>query len=97
MICPTFVDTPILRPGTLEKVQKTIGLKTAVTADVVDGAMRCLCNGEVSGRSIAIGGGEANGGKPGEANFDICDDMMNHLGGKMLLENMSKLVTLPGS
>jgi 5'-hydroxyaverantin dehydrogenase len=96
MICPTFVDTPLLQPGVLEKVQAG-GLKTAITADVVDGAMRCLCDEEVKGRSIAIGGGEANGGKPGEANFDVCDDVLNHLGGKVLLENMSKLITLPGS
>jgi NAD(P)-dependent dehydrogenase (short-subunit alcohol dehydrogenase family) len=96
MICPTFVDTPLLQPGVLEKVQAA-GLKTAVTADVVEGAMRCLSDGEVNGRSIAIGGGEANGAKPGGANFDICDNVLNHLGGKVLLENMSKLITLPGS
>ena len=96
MISPTFVDTPLLQPGVLEIVQAS-GIKTAVTADVVDGAMRCLCDGEVNGRSIAIGGGEANGGKPGEANFDIFDDVLNHMGGKVLLENMSKLITLPGS
>ena len=88
MLCPTFVDTPILPPGYLEKV-KAAGFKTVVTADVVDGAMRCLTDGEVSGRSLFIGGDDAN--------FDICDDMLNHLGGKTLLENMSRLVTLPGA
>jgi 5'-hydroxyaverantin dehydrogenase len=96
MLCPTFVDTPLLSPGTLEKVRAS-GLKTAVTADVADGAMRCLTDGDVSGRAVLIGGGEANGGGPGSANFDICDDILNHFGGKALLENVSRLISLPGA
>ena len=95
MLCPTFIDTPLLAPGTIEKL-KAAGLKTAVTADVVDGAMRCLTDGSVTGRSICIVGGEANGKSPGEANFDLCDDITSVLGGKMLLERMSTLFEMPG-
>lgn len=62
MLCPTFVDTPLLRSGSLEKVQAS-GLKTAVVRDVVEGVLRCLCDEGVNGRSVVIAGGEANGGE----------------------------------
>ena len=94
MLCPTFVDTPLLRPGTLEKVQAG-GLKTAVVGDVVEGAMRCLCDGGVKGRSVVIAGGEVNGGEVGSANFDICDEVVNLFGGKVMMGNLGRLLSVP--
>lgn len=96
MINPTFVDTPLLPPGVLDWV-KDMGIKVASTEDVVDGAMRCLCDVNVHGRSLWICAGEANGGKPGSASFDICDDPAGFLGGKAMHENAEKIFTVPKS
>ena len=49
--------------------------------------MRCLCDGGVNGRAVVILGGEANGGQPGSANFDACDELPCLFGGKAIVEN----------
>ena len=92
MLCPTFVDTPLLKPGLLERVQAG-GLKTAVVGDAVEGALRCICDGEVKGRSVVIAGGEANGGEKGSANFDICDEVVHLFGGKAMMGNLGRLLS----
>jgi 5'-hydroxyaverantin dehydrogenase len=92
MLCPTFVDTPLLQPGVLERV-KAGGLKTAVVGDAVEGAMRCLCSDEVKGRSVVIAGGEASGGEVGSANFDMCDEVVHLFGGKGIMGNLGRLLS----
>ena len=96
LIAPTLVDTPLLRPGEVE-AQTRAGLKVATLANVVDAALRCLCDAEVQGRAVAVSGGEAIGGKPGDANFDLLDTIPDHLGGKALLDALMKgwLIDLP--
>ena len=96
LLAPNFIDTPMLEPGLVDML-KGAGIKVGTTADVVDGAMRCLCDSGVNARALAICGGEANGGEPGTANFDLCDDVPSHLAGSALLENAGRLLTLPNS
>lgn len=62
--------------------------------DVVAGAMRCICDDEVEGRSVACVQGST--GTPGNLNFDMCDDLVGHNGGRELLERVDD-VWLPSS
>ena len=53
-------------------------------ADVVAGALRCICDESVEGRSICCCQGSI--GIPGSLNFDLCDDIADCSGGKELLD-----------
>ena len=74
---------------------RAMGLKIGSTADVVDGAMRCLCDESVAGRAVCIVGGEANGVAPGAANFDLRDDLSNHFGGEALFTKVMQGFFMP--
>jgi 5'-hydroxyaverantin dehydrogenase len=48
MLAPGYTETPLLEPAVFDALRK-IGIRVADTADVVAGAMRCLCDPEVEG------------------------------------------------
>lgn len=68
LLAPIFVATPMIGP--LAERLRSLDVRVAELSDVVDAGMRCMCDGEVRGRSLCI-----NPGRPGEGGtFDTLDD-----------------------
>lgn len=68
LLAPTFVTTPLL--STRKEQLESLGVRVAKTKDVVDAAMRCLCDKDVRGRSLCV-----VPGVPGvDGTFDTRDD-----------------------
>jgi 5'-hydroxyaverantin dehydrogenase len=53
MLAPGYTETPLLQPAVLDALRQN-GIWVADTADVVAGAMRCLCDDEVEGKSRPV-------------------------------------------
>jgi 5'-hydroxyaverantin dehydrogenase len=53
MLAPGYTETPLLEPAVLDALREN-GIWVADTADVVAGAMRCLCDAEVEGKSYRV-------------------------------------------
>ena len=88
MLAPFFVATPMISSKEIEYLTQA-GWKVATLGDLKEGAMRCLANPGVNGRSVVICGGERDGGKPGSRNFDACDEFENGFGVREILEHRS--------
>ncbi len=83
LLAPTYIRKNKMHQRS-EGELKCHHTKVNEIADVVAGAMRCICDETVEGRSIACVQGSI--GTPGLLNFDLCDDIINHNGGKVLME-----------
>ena len=87
LLAPTYI-----RKNTISKDEKKMqnhNTQTKDIADVVEGAMRCICDDNVEGRAICCCQGAA--GIPGELNFDLCDDLVDFNGGKELRQHADGL------
>ncbi|KAF5011034.1 hypothetical protein FDECE_2841 [Fusarium decemcellulare] len=70
LIAPFFVRTNLTRDITESLEQR--GIRIAEVGDVVDAALRCICDNTISGRAIVICCGDPPGS--GNRNFDLEDD-----------------------
>lgn len=68
--------------------------QTNEIADVVAGALRCICDQQIKGRAVCCCQGSI--GVPGSLNFDLCDDIGDHNGGRELLDKVDD-IWLPSS
>lgn len=92
LLAPTYV-----RQGKLERSEEDLKNhhhQTNEIEDVVAGAMRCICDDAIEGRSICCVQGST--GTPGQLNFDLCDDLIDQNGGKELLNRVED-IWLPSS
>lgn len=64
-------------------------LKVNEISDVVAGAMRCICDPAIEGRSMACVQGSV--GTPGQLNFDLCDDIGDFNGGLVLHDKVDDI------
>jgi 5'-hydroxyaverantin dehydrogenase len=87
LLAPTFVDTPMLPPGELERLQGR-GVFVAEVGDVVAGAWRCIADGGVRGRTVIICAGE---GGDGSMNFDADERVEQGYGTEEILRNVGRL------
>ena len=81
MLAPFFIATPMVKPEEVEGLTAA-GWKVGTLEDVKNGAMRCLADPEVKGRSVVICRGEVEGGKAGSRNFDACDEFESGFGAR---------------
>ena len=86
MLAPFFVATPMVSAKLIEGLTAS-GWNVATLEDVREGAMRCLADPDVKGRSVVICAGEVGGGKPGSRNFDACDEFEDGFGSREILEH----------
>ncbi|KAK3702372.1 hypothetical protein LTR37_014946 [Vermiconidia calcicola] len=80
LLAPTYVKKNKISKD--EEKLKNHANEVNEISDVVAGAMRCICDDEVSGRAVACVQGST--GTPGRLNFDMCDDIVDHNGGREL-------------
>lgn len=92
MLTPTYTAETMKRRRAGE--MKGHNTETRDIADSVVGAMKCICDTDIAGRSICCLQGST--GEPGHMNFDMCDDLMDYNGGRELLEKLDD-VWMPSS
>lgn len=92
MLVPTYVQTRSIEKQN-EKVRDHNAEKHEIM-DVVAGALRCICDPEVSGRAMCCC--QDAQGEPGSSNFDLYDDVADGNGGRELLKNVDN-IWLPSS
>lgn len=73
---------------TAEEALERANFKLNEVADVVAGAMRCICDISIEGRAVACPLGKPNA--PGSENFDLCDDLGAFAGGRVLLQKLNE-------
>lgn len=93
LLAPTYVSKKKIA-GESESKLREHNAQTNDIADVVAGALRCVADDGVSGRSVCCVQGTT--GTPGRLNFDLCDDLKGYNGGKELLDNVED-IWLPSS
>jgi 5'-hydroxyaverantin dehydrogenase len=93
LLAPTYVSKKKIA-GESEKKLRDHNTQTNELADVVAGALRCICDPKVQGRAVACVQGSV--GTPGCLNFDLCDDLNGCSGGKELLDKVDD-IWLPSS
>lgn len=91
LLAPTYISKNNMHKRS-EGELKNHHTKVNEIGDVVAGAMRCICDGEVEGRAIACVQGSV--GVPGQLNFDLCDDIVDYNAGEQLF-NKSEDIWLP--
>jgi 5'-hydroxyaverantin dehydrogenase len=93
LLAPTYVSKKKIA-GESEKKLRDHNTQTNELEDVVAGALRCLCDKNVTGKAVCCVQGST--GTPGCLNFDLCDDLAGGNGGKELKERAEDL-WLPSS
>ncbi|KAK5162998.1 uncharacterized protein LTR77_011053 [Saxophila tyrrhenica] len=93
LLAPTYVSKKKIA-GESEQKLREHNAQTNDIADVVAGALRCICDKKVQGR--AVGCVQGSTGTPGRLNFDLCDDLTGGSGGKELLDKAED-IWLPSS
>jgi 5'-hydroxyaverantin dehydrogenase len=93
LIAPTYISKKKIA-GESERKLRDHNTQTNELADVVAGALRCICDDSVQGRAVACVQGSS--GTPGSLNFDLCDDLTGGNGGKELLDKCED-IWLPSS
>lgn len=88
LLAPTYIRKNKMHKRSEGELKKH-HTKVNEIADVVAGAMRCICDGDVQGRSIACVQGSV--GTPGLLNFDLCDDILDHNGGRRLMDKVDDI------
>ena len=88
LLAPTYINKNNMHKRS-EGELKNHHTKVNEIGDVVAGAMRCICDDAVEGRSIACVQGSV--GTPGHLNFDLCDDIGDHNGGRQLMDKVDDI------
>ena len=65
-----------------------MGLKLNEVGDVVIAIMGCICDSAIAGKAVACPQGRD--GEPGTNNFDLCDDLPEHSGSKVMLQKVQE-------
>lgn len=88
LLAPTYINKNNMHTRS-EGELKNHHTKVNEISDVVAGAMRCICDDTVEGRSVACVQGSV--GTPGQLNFDLCDDIGDHNGGMQLMNKVDDI------
>lgn len=83
LIAPTFIKTNMT--AGIEDGLAAAGIAMGSLGDVVNGVLRVACDESVRGRAVAIAAGRK---VDGDENFDLCDELEEGDGGKVLLERI---------
>lgn len=93
LLAPTYISKKKIA-GESEAKLRDHNTQTNDIADVVAGALRCICDDTISGRAVCCCQGSV--GTPGSLNFDLCDDLAGCNGGRELLSKAED-IWLPSS
>lgn len=92
LLAPTYIRQDRIKRS--EDELKNHHNQTNEIADVVAGALRCICDDAVQGRALCCCQGSV--GTPGNLNFDLCDDIIDFNGGRELRSKVDD-IWLPSS